>query len=175
MRSVITFVFVMGAQLTGAQSFSGIVQDRETQTPLEGVHIQVVNSSLGTSSGQDGKFTINDFPKGMHTIRISAVGYASMERTLNEDEMEVMITLESSAMLLNNAVTITAQRSEQLTFDVSQSVTILSADELIKKSSRSTPEALMNESGIWVQKTNHGGGSPVIRGLVGNQVWMASG
>ena len=172
MRSVITFVFVMGAQLTGAQSFSGIVQDRETQTPLEGVHIQVVNSSLGTSSGQDGKFTINDFPKGMHTIRISAVGYASVERTLNEDEMEVMITLESSAMLLNNAVTITAQRSEQLTFDVSQSVTILSADELIKKSSRSTPEALMNESGIWVQKTNHGGGSPVIRGLVGNQVLL---
>jgi hemoglobin/transferrin/lactoferrin receptor protein len=170
MRLVFTFLVLLSTHLLSAQSYSGIVKDGESQTPLEGVHIQLVNSSLGTVTDQDGKFIINNIPKGKHTLRISAVGYATIERPLNQDELELMIALEPSAMLLNNAVTITAQRNEQLSFDVSQSVTTLTTDELIKKSSRSTPEALMNESGIWVHKTNHGGGSPIIRGLVGNQV-----
>ena len=34
---------------------------------------------------------------------------------------------------------------------------------------RTTPEALMGMNGVFVQKTNHGGGSPFVRGLTGNQ------
>ena len=38
--------------------------------------------------------------------------------------------------------------------------------------SRTAPELLMNVTGILVQKTNHGGGSPTLRGLQGNQTLM---
>ncbi|MBK8920850.1 MAG: TonB-dependent receptor [Saprospirales bacterium] len=34
---------------------------------------------------------------------------------------------------------------------------------------RTAPELLLAAPGIWVQKTNHGGGSPFLRGLTGNQ------
>ncbi|MEY3874810.1 MAG: hypothetical protein RL363_1531 [Bacteroidota bacterium] len=34
---------------------------------------------------------------------------------------------------------------------------------------RTTPEALMGASGVFIQKTNHGGGAAFIRGLTGNQ------
>lgn len=37
---------------------------------------------------------------------------------------------------------------------------------------RTTPEALMGSSGIFVQKTNHGGGSAFVRGLTGNQTLL---
>jgi outer membrane receptor protein involved in Fe transport len=37
---------------------------------------------------------------------------------------------------------------------------------------RSTPEALQLTAGVFVQKTNHGGGSPIIRGLTGNQTLL---
>lgn len=30
----------------------------------------------------------------------------------------------------------------------------------------------MTASGVWLQKTNHGGGAPIVRGLMGNQVLM---
>lgn len=37
---------------------------------------------------------------------------------------------------------------------------------------RSTPEGLQGTMGVFIQKTNHGGGSPFVRGLTGNQVLM---
>ncbi len=37
---------------------------------------------------------------------------------------------------------------------------------------RSVPEALTTNSGVFIQKTNHGGGSPFIRGLTGNQTLL---
>ena len=37
---------------------------------------------------------------------------------------------------------------------------------------RTTPEALQGMTGVWVQQTNHGSGSPIIRGLIGYQTVM---
>ena len=171
-KSGITVLFTLCTPLLFGQSITGTIKDNDSQLPIEGVHIQVANSSLGTTSDENGKFLLHDFPKGRHTLRISAVGYATVEQMIQGDELDLTIVLKPTALLLNNSVTITAQRSEQLSSNVSQSVTTLTAVELQNKSSRSTPEALMNEAGIWIQKTNHGGGSPIIRGLVGNQVLL---
>ena len=45
--------------------------------------------------------------------------------------------------------------------------------ELINSTwSRTGAEALENATGVWLQKTNHGGGAPIIRGLTGNQVLL---
>lgn len=37
---------------------------------------------------------------------------------------------------------------------------------------RTMPEALQGLAGVWVQKTDHGGGSPIIRGMIGYQTLM---
>lgn len=50
------------------------------------------------------------------------------------------------------------------------SAAILSSEQLLRLNPRSTPEALSGMNGVFIQKTNHGGGSPFIRGLTGNQV-----
>lgn len=50
--------------------------------------------------------------------------------------------------------------------------TILDSASLMQKMPRSTPESLQGEAGVFVQKTNHGGGSPFIRGLTGNQTLL---
>lgn len=49
------------------------------------------------------------------------------------------------------------------------SYTIKNKKELQVVNFRTTPEALMGASGVFIQKTNHGGGSAFIRGLTGNQ------
>jgi outer membrane receptor protein involved in Fe transport len=46
----------------------------------------------------------------------------------------------------------------------------VTAEELSRRPARSTPEALLEEEGLFVQRTNHAGGHPIIRGLLGHQV-----
>lgn len=51
-----------------------------------------------------------------------------------------------------------------------RSVSVIDAEELAERAPRTTPEALWETPGVFVQATNRGGGSPFIRGLVGPQV-----
>jgi len=48
-------------------------------------------------------------------------------------------------------------------------ISSITSQQVIEKGARTTPEALMGVSGVFIQKTNHGGGSAFIRGLTGNQ------
>lgn len=68
-----------------------------------------------------------------------------------------------------NEVVVTAQRSKQQNIYVPYSVNTVSRQTLDEFNPRTTPEALVGVNGVFVQKTNHGGGSPFIRGLTGNQ------
>jgi hemoglobin/transferrin/lactoferrin receptor protein len=47
---------------------------------------------------------------------------------------------------------------------------VLDAQDLARTGERSLPRAIAKASGLMVQETNLGGGSPMIRGLIGNQV-----
>lgn len=69
-------------------------------------------------------------------------------------------------------VLVTAHRQETSSFAIAEAVSVLPVSRILQQNSRSTPEALMGLSGVWVQKTNHGGGSPFIRGLTGNQTLL---
>lgn len=79
---------------------------------------------------------------------------------------------DSVPSVLINEVVVTTQRiplNEQL---IPYSISLLDKKEMEYFAKRSTPEMLMNTNGVFVQKTNHGGGSPFIRGLTGNQTLL---
>lgn len=73
---------------------------------------------------------------------------------------------------LLNEVVITANRSENQSFNSGNHSEIISKKYIQTYNSRTTPEALMGVNGVFVQKTNHGGGSPFVRGLTGNQTLL---
>lgn len=50
--------------------------------------------------------------------------------------------------------------------------TSLNQDDLFRNQPRTLPEALQGLTGVWVQQTDHGSGSPIIRGLIGYQTVM---
>lgn len=66
-------------------------------------------------------------------------------------------------------VTVTATRQKEWIRSVPYSTTITNKQELLQQVSRTLPEALNGTVGVFIQKTNHGGGSPFVRGLTGNQ------
>ena len=69
-------------------------------------------------------------------------------------------------------VVITANRHSTLRFNTAQAIEVLKSKAIERNQLRSTPEALSVTPGVFVQKTNHGGGSPFVRGLTGNQTLL---
>src|SRR5438445_408376 len=65
---------------------------------------------------------------------------------------------------------VSAVRHDQSQFDSPRSMSVITSDELRRKNFRTVPEALQELVGVMVQETNYGGGSPIIRGMVGNRI-----
>jgi outer membrane receptor protein involved in Fe transport len=80
--------------------------------------------------------------------------------------------VDSSTTLSLDEIVLTALRARQKSLNVPYSVSTVSKNYLQDYSPRTTPEALMGTNGVFVQKTNHGGGSPFVRGLTGNQTLL---
>lgn len=78
---------------------------------------------------------------------------------------------DSSAYTLNEFV-VSAQRSQKSRFGTPEAIGIQHEKTIRQRQDRTTPEALSSLPGVFVQKTNHGGGSPFVRGLTGNQTLL---
>ncbi len=65
-------------------------------------------------------------------------------------------------------IVVTAQRMETDASKTPASIVV----SRFWEGNRTIPEALTTSSGVFVQKTNHGGGSPFVRGLAGNQTLL---
>ena len=75
--------------------------------------------------------------------------------------------LRDTTIVLNGEVVVTALRMEVSGDAIADAVVIQRQDERIRFAPMSTPDAMAAMAGVWMQKTNHGGGSPFIRGLTG--------
>ncbi|MBC6491434.1 TonB-dependent receptor plug domain-containing protein [Flavihumibacter stibioxidans] len=76
---------------------------------------------------------------------------------------------DSTARELSEVV-ITSQRKSSALLKVPYLVETAGSKYISVYQPRTTPEALQGLNGVFVQKTNHGGGSPFVRGLTGNQL-----
>ncbi|HVG93530.1 MAG TPA: TonB-dependent receptor [Planctomycetota bacterium] len=55
---------------------------------------------------------------------------------------------------------------------VPRATSTVTAKDIFEQGARTVPQALEQEPGVFVQQTNLGGGSPIIRGLTGEQVLL---
>jgi len=69
-------------------------------------------------------------------------------------------------------VVITANRYGSLQIKTPEAIRVLNDKSIQKFQLRTAPEALLLTPGVFVQKTNHGGGSAFLRGLTGNQTLL---
>lgn len=70
---------------------------------------------------------------------------------------------------LMDEVTVTATKRSVGKSQLPYSVEVMKRDDLSRNLSRTVPESLAGIPGVFIQKTNHAGGAPFVRGLTGNQ------
>lgn len=67
-------------------------------------------------------------------------------------------------------VVVTSTRVERDVFNTPQAITIINDKQIEEANVTSTPDLFRNAEGVFIQKTNLGGGAPFMRGLSGKQV-----
>lgn len=99
------------------------------------------------------------------------VGLVSIEEILGSSIQIDSIARDTTIILIKEVI-ITANRQKSIAFDGTAAVSLLNKQELSYLAPMSMPDVLMTAPGVWMQKTNHGGGSPFIRGLTGYQTLL---
>ena len=102
------------------------------------------------------------------TILAAAILLMPMASAYGQTGAQDLAGLGLADLLAVRAVT--GARHDQRVIDSPRAITIVTADDIRKRNFRNTAAALFEVAGVFMQQTNDGAGSPIIRGLVGNQV-----
>ncbi len=141
----------------------------ESQKPLSGVQLVDKKLKVSTSTTEEGIASLSEF-QGRNPLTFSRLGYKN--KTLSWEELEALnylIYLESSSLTLATTV-ISASRWNQNEADVSGKVRQLDSEWLDLRNPVTTADWLGSSGEVFVQKSQLGGGSPMIRGFSANRL-----
>ncbi len=144
-------------------TITGTVID-ELGEPAIGVNVSVKNTTRGTMTDLDGKYTLDANPD--ETIVFSFIGYKTQEVRVGNNKM-INITLVENALLMDEIVVVGygTMKKRDLTGSVSQ----VRGDNLKNLPVRSAADALQGQSaGVMVTSTGGSPGTPPavrIRGI----------
>jgi len=157
-----------------SQTIEGIVINSQTNNPVSGANISIKYSTTGTFTDSNGRFSLKIESKKNNVMLVSFVGFESQEIELESQTLNntVEIMLEPTNIQLNKSVVVTASRNELVSFATPDAVSVFTKQQFQQNAPRSMAESLIGATGVWMQKTNHGGGSPFVRGLTGNQTLL---
>jgi len=79
--------------------------------------------------------------------------------------------VDSSYKLLDSAF-VTTRNIKNKNIQLPYFISSIGQQQITQNGARTSPETLMGIAGVFIQKTNHGGGSAFIRGLTGNQTLL---
>ena len=94
---------------------TGAVTAANTGLPLQGAHVFIADSQIGTATDTTGHFTLHHVPAGAHRLYVSMVGYApAWKDTLlrNSQSYTFDFRLESTTIALSEVV-VTAQQARR--------------------------------------------------------------
>lgn len=178
--SILLFFIIFLAQIGHSQesqqsgSLVGRVSDIKDDRALAFVQVFIQSILVGDDTGENGKFEIKNIKPGLHVVSVKLIGYETIQKEIqiNSGEKKEINFQMTAAPYHVHDIQITASRHAVLEQDVPQLVSVLTRDDIRDLNANQTPELLREEIGIYMQKTNQGGGSPIIRGLRANKVLL---
>ncbi len=161
--------------LLSYQSYSQrVIEDRiievidENGIPLPGVNVSQNGNAIDACNA-DGKVIINKSIVG--EIEFSFLGYTSYVIDLNTiKKFPFKIQLKPDNQIIEEVLIY--GRTNTSDRDISYKVEAISSKEISALQSQTTADVLAKNGAVYVQKTQMGGGSPVIRGFEANKILL---
>ena len=163
-RLIIPLIFF--STLSFAQQIT--VKDENTNENLPDVVIFNESKSQSIITDLDGVVDLSLFSSD-ENIFFQLLGYSTLEILKIEVLNGTIIYLQSESQNLEEVI-LSVARSESNVNQIAEKVSVIKSEDLFLSSPASGAELLELSPGVRVQKSQGGGGSPIIRGFEANRV-----
>ena len=169
MRFLFSIVAVISFGLTYAQKTIKLI-DLATYKPVANVMVSKAdNSAVFGKTNEKGEIQLN--LKELNFL-FSHPDYLSIVYSVKEIESSKYKVFINQNVNSFEEVVVSASKFEEKKNDVSQKIQVLRASEIAAQNQSSMADVLANSGNVMVQKSQLGGGSPIIRGFETNKVLM---
>ena len=173
MKHIIVLLSLFASlQLYAQNQISGIITDKNTQTPLFGVQVYIPALQKGCLSDTDGYYIIENIPNGTFSIQFSYLGYRTNIKkiTIFSSDENLDINLQETYILSEEIVVSAGAYSSQ--HENAIKIESISIEALQHETGLSLIENLSHIPGISMVSKGKGVVSPVIRGLSTSNIIM---
>lgn len=165
----IYLVWLMMSICAFANAQTITIKDKESQLPLELVTLSSASPSAYATTNAKGQADISAF-QGSEKIVIRTLGHKTVAQSYEElTSGDLMIFLEHSNLNLDEVV-ISGTRWNQISTNVPSKIISIGAKDVELQNPQTAADLLSLSGKVYVQKSQQGGGSPMIRGFATNRL-----
>lgn len=170
--SILTCLLLSVVLHAQTRAIKGKVLSQNNQ-PVVGASVQVKGRNIGTTTTNDGSFSLN-VPTGNITLVISFVGFATVERTVEDNVSDLNISLTESSSDLN-AVVVTALGVTKSKRNLNYSTQTVETKDLTKARETNVANSLSGKvAGLDIVRSSQGVGQNVRVVLRGDRSFVGS-
>lgn len=145
------------------------IQEKANNQPLEMVIVRAIDPDLIVRTNKDGVADISEM-KTSKSIEIRLFGYQTIVSSFLElQRVGFQVEMTSSTLEMEPMV-VSATNWSQSAKEVPSKITIISARDAALQNSQTAADLLGNSGEVFIQKSQQGGGSPMIRGFSTNRL-----
>lgn len=148
------------------------ITDYETAEPIELATITSEDPKVSTISNTKGMADITDFA-GSEKIEFRSLGYKTAYYSFNDiKDLDFKVKLEATNLNLEEII-VSATRWMQTSGNIPSKVTTISSRDIALQNPQTAADLLGISGKVFIQKSQQGGGSPMIRGFATNRLLYA--
>jgi len=169
-KIIVVCLFVLACALLQAQTIS--IKDIETAQPIPLATLTSAQPAANAVTDAHGKAEISAF-KGADKIEIRSAGFDAVTMSFQElTASEFVVELIPNSISLDHFV-VSAARWNQPQRDVPSRIVTISPKDVALQNPQSAADLLSASGDVFIQKSQQGGGSPIIRGFATNRVLLS--
>ena len=168
--SSITLFFILSISSNFAQNVK--VLDKKYQEPISGVAVFNNDKSITGVTDFDGNVDVSNF-SNIEKITFQHISHINLVLTKEEiiaSGNKVKLGVDSSAL---EEVVLSVSKFKQKKGDIPQKITSITSEDIMFSNPQTSADLLESSGNVYIQKSQLGGGSPIIRGFSTNRLLIA--
>lgn len=145
------------------------IKDQDSDEPIPLATLMTGNGKTFAATDDNGHADISAF-KDAESIEIRSIGYETVQKSYTELQAGSFVLELNSSNVNLDAVVVSATRWNQETRDIPSKITTISPREAALQNPQTAADLLTVSGKVFMQKSQQGGGSPMIRGFATNRL-----